>query len=366
MAKPARSRTAKEHARPGKTREATVRYDLSRDDWDVAQVRGNKHFAGQMRLHLTPSLDGLRSDETRELLVRRGVRFIAFRCRTHAPKWPTLADQLVNALAKTLAGFAASEEAVGYGRPEPGDEATVECVLSPSAAMEAELLGRTGAGLEAVERPASAEKPEEPDDEILAAPLDNIHNRIPIGDESSRIGGPLPSPGSTEESEKAQTALRALIDQAFSESPQGSGPRLLTLLGRIDQFRQVARQHVQAALREFVRSQAADDYGAKQGIVTIVNATLNRLGLAIHYRDQACYLAATIGDEYPKGRFLIVPKGSKKPLLTRTHLSDLPALDLMDVVQQEAVPPPAPGSARGVNWGEREEARHSDQSPPKR
>jgi hypothetical protein len=363
MTKPARSGTGKEQARPGKTREAAIRYDLIRDDWDLAHDRGNKHFAGQMRLHLSPSLDGLRSGETRELLVRRGIRSIAFRCRTHTPKWPTLADQLVNALAKTLADFAASEEAVGYGHPEPGDEVTVECVLAPDAAMEAELLGRTGVGLEAVELPAAAE---ETNDEILAAPLDNIHNRIPIGDESSRQGGPLPSPGSTEEPEKAQTALRALINQAFSDPPPGSGPRLPTFLSRIDQFRQVARQHVQAALREFVCSQAADDYGAKQGIAAIVNATLNRLGLAIRYEDQACYLAATVGGEYPKGRFLIVPKGSKKPLLTRTHLSDLPALDLMDVVQQEAVPPPSPRSARGANWREREEARHSDRSPPKR
>ena len=128
-------------------------------------------------------------------------------------------------------------------------------------------------------------------------------------------------------------------------------------------FREVAREHIQTAVSEFLHAQFPEQFEAKQAVVALVNAALDRLGLAVRYQGQACYLAATVGDEYPRGRFLIVPKGSKKPLLKMcTHLADLPELELMDAVPREGPPPPS-GAADG-SWRQREGSGVRGVPPP--
>jgi hypothetical protein len=347
MTKPARSGTGKEKAGPGKTREATIRYDLSRDDWDLARDQGNKHFAGQMRLHLGPSLDGLRSDETRELLVRRGIRFIAFRCRTHAPKWPTLADQLVNTLAKTLADFAASEEAVGYGRPTLGAEVTVECVLSPDVAMEAELLGRTGAGLVAVERPAAVEKPEGPDDEIVAKALAKVQDKgllrhEPQEDEKQRQEDRLSSPAEQFLADLAGR-LKPLV-AGFPHDPEGRASAAIDLNRALNQaywneLRSVLRPLIGPLLHEI-----PPDYKGKQARAVLVNRLLESLHLTIRVRDVAgnmheCGVSAVRGRESDQKGYLRLQDrcgGSAR----RTY--PIPPQAELDVVELPADDPPAP------------------------
>jgi hypothetical protein len=194
----------------------------------------------------------------------------------------------------------------------------------------------------------------------LANTTDNVNTNTCIIDETSRQVEVLPQ-GSEGKDERAKAAFRAVVDRAVGELTRESVAPLETVLAGIDRFRGAVQERLQAALREFIRSQTTGDYGAKQEVVAVVNAALNRLGMAIRFQDQACYVATTVGDEYPRGRFLIVPKGSKKPLLTRIHLADLPLLELMDAVQSEpGNPSPA---ADESTWADREASRRSGGSP---
>ena len=71
--------------------------------------------------------------------------------------------------------------------------------------------------------------------ESVAENHGRINTGIPIVDEPQRQGGPCRRPDQQKNPRRRKRPC-ALIDQAFSESP-GSGPRLATLLSRIDQFR---------------------------------------------------------------------------------------------------------------------------------
>jgi hypothetical protein len=149
----------------------------------------------------------------------------------------------------------------------------------------------------------------------------------------------------------------------LSELPMDEELRLETANSRIDIFRREATRQLQAALNAYLDKMAQaqrpggenrklDDmmlYEKKQFIVQIVNSTLDRLGLAIGYKGLTCYMG-TLGGTTKHGRFLLVPKGSKSPLLSRVNLSDFLPLILVDAS------PLRPGSAE---WREREQARQN-------
>jgi anti-anti-sigma regulatory factor len=163
-----------------------------------------------------------------------------------------------------------------------------------------------------------------------------ISNRLGkfFEDRPSGQGGPVPP-------------LEEKIGELFAGMPEDPEQRLGALGGRIDAFREAATKQLQAALNAYLETQTPQTYGDKQAIAATVNAHLDRLGLAIGYQGQACNFAATMGGEHPRGRFLLVPKGSKKPLLARVNLTDFLPLELVDAQPRR----------EGLReWGERVQA----------
>jgi hypothetical protein len=124
--------------------------------------------------------------------------------------------------------------------------------------------------------------------------------------------------------------LKEKIEELFEGLPENPEQRLAAVGGCVEAFREAATKQLQAALNAYLETQTPETYGDKQSIAETVNSHLDRLGLAIGYQGQACNFAATMGGEHPRGRFLLVPKGSKKPLLARVNLADFLPLDLVD------------------------------------
>lgn len=138
--------------------------------------------------------------------------------------------------------------------------------------------------------------------------------------------------------------------------------RLSAISERIDAFRQEATRELQGALNAYLaemakaqrmdvgdRRQKAEDalsYKDKESIRDIVNSSLERLGLAVGYQGHTCNFDVTTGAKH--GRFLLVPKGSKTPVLTRVNLSDFLPLELTDA---------QPRREGLKEWREREQAR---------
>jgi hypothetical protein len=130
----------------------------------------------------------------------------------------------------------------------------------------------------------------------------------------------------------------------FSELPTDAEQRLKAVSSRLDIFREEATRQLQTAINsylgEIAKSQTPagsegkykiDDrfsYDNKQIIANNVNSTLERFGLAISCNGHACNFDVTGGAKH--GRFFLVPKGSKTPLLTRVKLADFLPLELMD------------------------------------
>jgi hypothetical protein len=118
--------------------------------------------------------------------------------------------------------------------------------------------------------------------------------------------------------EHAATVLDAAEDQ------------LMVIAEQIDAFRQEKTGQLQNAINAYLKAQAPQTYEKKQTLVEIVNASLDKLALAIRYKDQPCNLSTTVGANYPNGRFLITAKGGRAPLLARVNLPDLLPIELMD------------------------------------
>lgn len=157
-----------------------------------------------------------------------------------------------------------------------------------------------------------------------------------------------------------------LIDALLATLPVGGEERLDSLASLIDTFRLATARPLQDALNSYLGEIAQNQKGSgpiasrsedrlsleeKQHIVDIINNNLDRLGLAITYKQSACYLACTGGTS--KGRFLLVPRGSKTPLLARVGLSDFLPLELVDASPVRTAP---------KTWLEREDERRAENS----
>ena len=150
----------------------------------------------------------------------------------------------------------------------------------------------------------------------------------------------------------------------IEEKPKDAGPRagqvldarieaergLRAINDRIVTFREEATRQLQDALNTYLRVQTSATFDDKQNIVDTVNSSLERLGLAISYKGETCNFAATMSGGTTAGRFLIVPKGSKTPLLARVSLADFLPLELTD----------GPPRREGLKeWRDREQSRRS-------
>jgi hypothetical protein len=128
----------------------------------------------------------------------------------------------------------------------------------------------------------------------------------------------------------------------------GAAIRLRTINERIGAVREEMGRELQESLNAYFQTQQPTTFEDRQKIVDIINYSISRLGLAIKYQGQICNFAVTTGGRATAGRFLLVPRGSRTPLLTRVNLSDFLPLELTDAnAKREPF----------GEWQEREQAR---------
>jgi hypothetical protein len=120
---------------------------------------------------------------------------------------------------------------------------------------------------------------------------------------------------------------------------------------------------LQDALNAYVRtnSERVQDYWEKKAFADLATECLAAAGLAIRHSRRPCRLSVAQDADRPNGRYLIVPLGSNKPLLSATHLERLPQIHLTEA------PLPAQAStrqAKAKDWQSREQERETSGELP--
>lgn len=147
--------------------------------------------------------------------------------------------------------------------------------------------------------------------------------------------------------------------------------RLAEVIGRIDIFRCQIKDELSQSLTDYLRAYSEDpkhDYQTcehKDCMVITVNSVMNRLGMAIDHQGGACYLATYKGKEFPHGRFLLIPHGSKKPIEFRVHLYDfMNRIGPLTLAPRESpVAAPRQSAETPTTWQERVQEQRASKQP---
>jgi hypothetical protein len=171
-----------------------------------------------------------------------------------------------------------------------------------------------------------------PAQEAVAPSLDSSDTG---GQEAIKDTGPPVTEGSIEATpqtspERAKPVYTELVKEFFTSIPTDPTQQFEVVTDRIDLFRQQATRKLEVAINSFLASQNPQTFEEKQSIVEIINSRFDKIGVTIHYKDQACNLIAALSGGSPTGRFHLVPRGSNVPLLARVNLSDILPIQLID------------------------------------
>lgn len=157
---------------------------------------------------------------------------------------------------------------------------------------------------------------------------DNFPGRRPglpgeLEPEPQKHEEPLPPPTPNQELERTQAAFDKLVEEIAAERERQAvklQPVLNEYLLRWDEHQQALEEAAKASQQK--RPQA-EVFQQKHKLAEHVSNRLERLGFAIAYKEQPTDLMAQTNKRTPRGWFLLMPKGSRTPLLTKANLTDI-------------------------------------------
>ena len=175
--------------------------------------------------------------------------------------------------------------------------------------------------------------------------IDSLDQALETREDATGEGGVLRRPVNKQESRRASdqaagsSANRLTHAQLVAEIDLAVAT-MAALISRIRDPRTAAKETIEQAFNTYIarHRDRPQTYTEKKMFAEVVSAYLAESNHVILYQDQRCYLSVSKDDEHPDGRFLIVPFGSKKPLLTTVHSSRLPALKFSDGGSQRERP----------------------------
>ena len=163
--------------------------------------------------------------------------------------------------------------------------------------------------------------------------VDNNNNTEYINDKlryDFERNRPLPDPEKATAAPPPSPRTEDLVRELFIGLPADATDNFGEVMARVDAFREEAIRQLEKSLNAYLSGEKPATFEDKQKVAYVVNVSLGRLGLGIRHKGQICNFAVTTGGDVANGRFLLCPRGSKTPLLTRVKLADFLPFDLTD------------------------------------